>query len=586
MSQQPDELSKIIAAIRDKRQLQQVIDDIKTSAPELVQGTYMQLSVAMANILAAEQIAEIDKEQAMLLSVSNEIATTRDKKDLLQVLHGKLRKLFSFSHTVICTLNDDKKTVSTFILDPHSSNLKHPDYPRLTQGIFPIDDTLLNVALHADSPVLFDAEMLVKESKGSLCVQINYEMGVREFLFASLRNGEERMGFFMMCSKTPNEINRQKLHLIQGIASQLSVAVANILAHEELEKQIKTIQAYRQQLEKERSYLQEEINDTHNYQEIIGAGPAIQQVLQRVSQVAKTDSSVLILGETGTGKELIARAIHNQSHRKDQLMVKVNCAALSPHLIESELFGHEKGSFTGATDRRIGKFELAAGGSLFLDEIGEMPLELQVKLLRVLQEKEIERVGGKSVIRTDVRIIAATNRQLLQEVQAGRFRGDLYYRLNVFPIIIPPLRDHPGDIPALVDHFIGRYARKMGKKISGVSEQVLLALKAYSWPGNIRELEHLIERTVLLTQEPFIQHVDMPATDPAEESRTPEIVALPDDPRVKTIDEIEREHIVLVLKKCHGKVSGAGGAAELLQIPSTTLSSKIKRFNIQRDEYE
>lgn len=585
MKYQTDDLSNVIAAIRDKRELQQLIDDIKNAAPELVQGIYMQLSVAMANVLAAEQIAEIDREQSMLLSVSNEIATTRDKKDLLQILHGKLGKLFSFSHTVICILNNDKKTVRTFLLDPHSPNQKHPDYPRLTSEIFPIDDSLLNVALHADSPVLFDAEMLVRESKGSLCVGINYESGIREFLFVSLRNGEERLGFLMMCSKEPNEINRQKLHLIQGIASQLSVAVANILANEELEKKIKTIQAYKQQLEKERSYLKEEINDTFNYQEIIGAGPVIQQVLHRVSQVAKADSSVLILGETGTGKELISRAIHNQSHRKDQLMVKVNCAALSPHLIESELFGHERGSFTGATDRRIGKFELAAGGTLFLDEIGEMPLDLQVKLLRVLQEKEIERVGGKAVIPTDVRIIAATNRQLWQEVQAGRFRSDLYYRLNVFPIMIPPLRDRPEDIPALTDHFIAKFARKMGKKISGVSEQVLSALQAYSWPGNIRELEHLIERTVLLAQEPFIRYIDMPATDLPEEAG-PETIALPEDDRIKTIDEIEREHIVLVLKKCHGKVSGLGGAAALLQIPSTTLSSKIKRFDIRRDEFE
>ena len=585
MERQHEELSKIIAAIRDKRDLQHLIDNIRKSAPELVQGIYMQLSLAMANALAAEQIAEIDREQSMLLSVSNEIAATRDKKNLLQILHGKLRKQFSFSHTVICILNEDKKTVSTFLLDPHSPNQRHPDYPRLTQGVFPISDSVLNVALHADSPVLFDAEMLVKESKGSLCVQINYECGIRELLFASLRNGEERMGFLMMCSNTPNEINRQKLHLIQGIASQLSVAVANIIANEELEKKIKTIQSYKQQLEKEKSYLQEEINDAYNYHEIIGAGSAIQQVHHRVSQVARTDSSVLILGETGTGKELIARAIHNQSHRKDQLMVKVNCAALSPHLIESELFGHEKGSFTGATDRRIGKFELAAGGTLFLDEIGEMPLDLQVKLLRVLQEKEIERIGGKDVIPTDVRIIAATNRQLLQEVQAGRFRSDLYYRLNVFPIVLPPLRDRPEDIPALVDHFILKYARNMGKKISGVSEQVISALKAYSWPGNIRELEHLIERTVLLTTDPFIQHVDLPAAEPAEDS-VAEMIVLPEDDRIKTIVEIEREHIVLVLKKCHGKVSGAGGAAELLQIPSTTLSSKMKRFKIQRDEYE
>lgn len=585
MEQPPIDLNSVIAAIRDKHELQQLIDDIKKVAPELVQGISMQLTVAMAKILAAEQIAEKEKEQAMLLSISNNIATTRDKKHLLEVLHGKLRTIFSFSHTVICILNDDKKTVRTFVLDPHSPNQQHPDYPRLTEEIFPISDSLLNVALHADSPVLFDAEMLIRERKGSLCVKVNYDCGIREFLFVSLRNGEERIGFLMMCSAVANEIDRQKLNLIQGIASQLSVAVANILANEELEKRMKAINTYKQQLEKEKLYLQEEINEVYNYQEIIGSGAAIQQVFQRVSQVAKADSSVVILGETGTGKELLARAIHNQSYRKDQLMVKVNCAALSPNLIESELFGHERGSFTGATDRRIGKFELAAGGTLFLDEIGEMPLDLQVKLLRVLQEKEIERVGGKAVIRTDVRIISATNRQLWQEVQAGRFRSDLYYRLNVFPITIPPLRDRREDIPALVDHFIARYSRKIGKKISGVSTEVLSRLKAYSWPGNIRELEHLIERSVILTHDTFIQNMDIPAPNLAENPE-PQIVASPEDTRVRSIDEIEREHIVFVLKKCHGKVSGAGGAAELLQIPSTTLNSKMKRLNIQRKDFE
>jgi len=585
MEQPPNDLNSVIASIRDKRELQQLIDDIKKVAPELVQGISMQLTVAMAKILAGEQIAEKEREQAMLLSISNDIATTRDKMDLLDVLHGKLRTIFSFSHTVICILNDDKKTVGTFILDPHSPNQQHPDYPRLTEGVFPISDSLMNVALHADSPVLFDAEMLIRERKGSLCVKINYDCGVREFLFVSLRNGEERIGFLMMCSAVPNEIDRLKLNLIQGIASQLSVAIANILANDELKKRMKAINMYKQQLEKEKLYLQEEINEVYNYQEIIGSGAALQQVFQRVSQVAKSDSSVLILGETGTGKELLARAIHNQSNRKDQLMVKVNCAALSPHLIESELFGHERGSFTGATDRRIGKFELAAGGTLFLDEIGEMPLDLQVKLLRVLQEKEIERVGGKAVIRTDVRIISATNRQLWHEVQAGRFRSDLYYRLNVFPITMPPLRDRNEDISALVDHFIARYSRKIGKKISGVSTEVLSGLKAYYWPGNIRELEHLIERTVILTQDSFIQHIDMPAPHLVENPE-PQIVASPEDTRVKTIDEIEREHIVFVLKKCHGKVSGAGGAAEFLQIPSTTLNSKMKRLNIQREDFE
>ena len=330
------------------------------------------------------------------------------------------------------------------------------------------------------------------------------------------------------------------------------------------------------QLQEQQICLKEGIETDQNYPEIIGRSPELQETLRLISRVAPTSSTVLILGETGTGKELVARAIHNNSSRKTKTMVKVNCATLPANLIESELFGHERGSFTGALDRRIGKFELAHHSTLFLDEIGEMPLELQVKLLRALQEKEIERIGGKEVIRTDARIIAATNRSLQKEVLAGRFRSDLFYRLNVLPITLPPLRERREDIPALAAHFVDKYAVKNGRKIDGLSGEALQALLDYHWPGNIRELEHLIERSLLLTSDSVIREIDLPVADHPEKGSH-------ETYRLRSLDEVGRDHILEVLKKCKGKVSGAGGAAELLNIPSTTLNARIKRLGIKKD---
>ncbi|HEX9513911.1 MAG TPA: sigma 54-interacting response regulator [Puia sp.] len=312
------------------------------------------------------------------------------------------------------------------------------------------------------------------------------------------------------------------------------------------------------------------------FEGIIGSSHLLLNVFDQITQVAWSDTSVLILGESGTGKERIADCIHRLSARKGRAFVTVNCATLPATLIESELFGHEKGAFTGATDRRIGKFEQAAEGTIFLDEIGEMPFELQVKLLRVLQEKEIERIGSVKPTRVNVRIIAATNRNLEKEVAAGRFRLDLYYRLNVFPIVMPPLRERKEDIPLLLDHFIHYYNRKAGKKIAGVSEKVLKSLMAYNWPGNIRELEHLIERTVLLAKGALIEDIPLPLAQRKEASIELE------EGRIKTIHENERDHIITVLKKCNGRIWGTGGAAELLNVPPTTLSSKMKKLGIKR----
>ncbi|GAO44695.1 sigma-54-dependent transcriptional regulator [Flavihumibacter petaseus] len=309
-------------------------------------------------------------------------------------------------------------------------------------------------------------------------------------------------------------------------------------------------------------------------EEIIGSSPKLLDLLADLRIVAPADTSVLILGESGTGKEKIAESIHALSARKLRPLIKVNCAALPASLIESTLFGHEKGAFTGATEKRIGKFEQASGGTLFLDEIGELPVDLQSKILRALQEKEIERVGGIKPIPVDIRIIAATNRNLLKEMSEGRFRMDLYYRLHVFPLTLPPLRERREDIPALVNYFVGLYSRKAGRNVPEVSAGVLSTLAAHDWPGNIRELEHTIERAVLLTRGNVIKDIYL-----SQHSRMQNDNA----ERVKTMEENERDHIVAVLKKCNGKVFGSGGAAELLGMNASTLNSRIRKLGIEKN---
>jgi DNA-binding NtrC family response regulator len=306
---------------------------------------------------------------------------------------------------------------------------------------------------------------------------------------------------------------------------------------------------------------------------IIGESPKLQALLQDVQVVAPTDISVLILGETGTGKEMIAGMVHQLSQRKDGPLVKVNCAAMPATLIESILFGHEQGAFTGATQRKRGKFEQAQQGTLFLDEIGELGLDMQVKLLRVLQEKEVELLGGEEVIKVNCRVVAATNRDLEAEVGAGRFRMDLYYRLNVFPLFVPPLRDRPEDIPALVRHFIAQSSKKLGKPVPALTQAVIADLQEYAWPGNIRELEHAIERTVLLNRDDTIRSIAL--------SRSPGKADMPETP-ISSIEEVEKNHIITVLRQCNGKIAGKGGAAEFLKMHASTLNSRIKKLGIQK----
>ncbi len=338
-----------------------------------------------------------------------------------------------------------------------------------------------------------------------------------------------------------------------------------------VEERTAEIRKLKEQLEAERAYLQEEIKLVYNHEDIVGKSDAINYVFFKVEQISDTDTNVLVLGETGTGKELVARAIHGTSRRKDRALVKMNCAALASNLIESELFGHEKGAFTGAQSRRLGRFEVADGATLFLDEIGELPLELQPKLLRVIEDGEFERLGSSETKKVDVRIIAATNRDLQMEVQKGAFREDLWYRLNIFPITMPPLRDRLDDIPLLVNFFIDRISRRMGKDIKVVPGRVMDALRQYHWPGNVRELENVLERAVINSSGPKLRLVDelkKPHKDPSRSEHT--------------LEHVERDYITRVLEQTGWKVSGKNSAAEILGLDRSTLRARMRKLNIRK----
>ena len=405
--------------------------------------------------------------------------------------------------------------------------------------------------------------------------------GIQSYCVVPLVAMGNSIGTFTVWSETQNRYSEADAELLQEVANQVALAISNMKSYEE-------IAALKGRLERENVYLQEEIRTVHNFEEIVGNDPALLELLRRVDQVAPTDSSVLIYGETGTGKELIARAIHDRSARKNRPLVKVNCSAISAGLVESELFGHVKGAFTGAFERRIGRFELANGGTLFLDEVGELPLETQVKLLRVLQEREFEPVGSNRSVHVDVRIIAATNRNLQESISAGSFRSDLYYRLNVFPLEVPSLRERRSDIPQLAMYFLSRYSRNLGKRMEALSAGGTERLIRYSWPGNIRELQNVIERALILSPGPILELAsDLVSVSASETLRDParEVAeaAQPTGPSsgLKTLEEVERAHISAVLQQTHGVIEGANGAAKTLGMHPNTLRHRMEKLGIK-----
>lgn len=546
---------------------------------DLLSGISNQFSIAISNIMASDEIAEREQEKSRLLSFSNAIVSVRDKNVLAKILKKQLNDLFDITDYVIHFLSDDKQKHTPVLFDPDADFAQCTEFKKLINIQSEVKDGIFDKILSSENPVFIDLEKSYNQSGGPDYLKSAKAIQLRQMVGVSIRFGQENIAVMNFIHNDYQRIVEQ-YHLFKCILSQIALTIANMMANEKVIRQLAEINKYKLQLEEEKIYLKEEIETTLNYSEMIGESAAMQKSFRLVSQVASSDSTVLILGETGTGKELIARAIHNGSPRKNKMMVKVNCAALPTNLIESELFGHERGSFTGAIERKLGKFELANNGTLFLDEIGEMPLELQVKLLRALQEKEIERVGGRNTIKVDVRIIAATNRDLEKEMAEGKFRSDLYYRLNIFPITLPALRDRKEDIPSLAIYFIRRFAKKAGREIATLNQRALQELINYNWPGNIRELEHLIERSILLTTGDTIKQFHLPnqGSRMLPAAATEEFV-------VKTIDENERDFILKTLKYCNGRIGGQDGAAQFLGVPTSTLNSKIKRLGIRKDHH-
>ncbi|MGI4865146.1 MAG: sigma 54-interacting transcriptional regulator [Janthinobacterium lividum] len=524
-----------------------------------------QLATAAKNITANEELLSKEREKSFLLDFSQDIAGVRTKEDLKNAIFSVLQRVFNIRLSMIRLIEDDGVSLSAYMYDRTMFSGVDEIFEELAAKTITTEEYLTAKVLTSKTPVVFDIAEEDRQGNSAKYLYFWKKMGLKYAYGAALRVGNENIGTLWLLT---DEVN---LTLLKGICAQISIAISNIRANEK-------VLAYKQQLESENDHLKEQVKSIYNFSEIIGSGPEMEKVYRLMSRVAESNSTVLILGETGTGKELIARAIHQASPRKNKLMVKVNCAALPANLIESELFGHEKGSFTGAFDRRIGKFELAHNSTLFLDEIGELPLELQAKLLRVIQEREFERVGGKTTVKVDVRIVAATNANLEAAVHSGKFRSDLFYRLNVFPITLPPLRQRPEDIAPLADFFVARYSKLTGNRVTGISPKALQQLRSYKWPGNVRELEHLIERSVLLANGSLLREIDLPESRGGDPTQ-------PDSFADSTLDTMERSYIIEVLKRCSGKISGAGGAAGVLDIPSTTLHSKMTKLKITKVDY-
>jgi formate hydrogenlyase transcriptional activator len=422
---------------------------------------------------------------------------------------------------------------------------------------------------------------VIRDGKPRYCADVDQDrfihpvaraFGIKSYLSMPITAEGKAVGTININSFQTNAFDDEELHLLELISKHIEIAINNARQAEALRQALAEVERLKNRLQAENVYLQEELTTVHHCGEFIGTSNPLREVLRRVEQVAPTDATVLIQGETGTGKELIARAIHRRSRHRDRPLVKVNCAALPAGLIESELFGHEKGAFTGAIARKIGRFELADGGTLFLDEVGELPLELQAKLLRVLQEGEFERVGGSHTITARVRVIAATNRNLAEAVKVGAFRADLFYRLNVFPLTLPPLRERKDDIPLLVQCALERFAKKFGKPLQRLSDESLGRVMRYSWPGNVRELQNVLERAAILARGPVVE------IDEALDQRLSENEQLSP---VMTLQEVERAHILRVLDETHGIIEGPRGAARILGLHPNTLRSRLQKIGIK-----
>jgi formate hydrogenlyase transcriptional activator len=500
-----------------------------------------------------------EERQRVLLEVNNAIVTCHDRESLFAATATALRRAIHYDRSAL-VLHDPVRNVFK-VLGVAGPVPSPPVIPLGTE--WPRQNSRAGWVLDHGVPLItFDLRQPPKFAEHAALVR----EGLRSAVTVPMMVKGKIIGTLNVASRVTNGYASDEASLLLAIAEQVGLAIENLLAYEE-------IAALKARLEEENVYLQEEARTEAAFGDVVGESPAVLSALASVRKVAKTDSTVLVTGETGTGKELIVRAIHDLSRRKDKLLVKVNCAALPAGVIESELFGHEKGAFTGALTRKVGRFELAHRATLFLDEVGDLPLELQPKLLRVLQDGEFERVGGTQTLKVDVRLIAATNRDLERAVAEDRFRADLYYRLNVFPIVIPPLRKRLQDVPRLARHFAMLYASKMGKKVGPLAADVLDRLAAYSWPGNVRELQNVIERAVIVSSNGRFELGDF-ATAPPAGSEKPQ--------QARSLEDVERQHILSVLEQTGWRISGERGAAKILGLKRTTLEARIKKLEISR----
>jgi formate hydrogenlyase transcriptional activator len=535
--------------------------------------------------MGANPVSATCQQYQALLSVMEMIVAHRDLQAFFHDLAERLRKVVPFE--ALALVRYDAKTN---LMQRHVYEFVDPqpvDPPRA----FTVEEDPGGLVLQTQEPLVFST--LAEAAPWPQWLERVARLGAQSVCILPLTTARQRLGTLVFASKQSGTYDHMDLGFLGLAAKQVAIAFENALAFECIEK-------LKEQLEKEKVYLEEEIRADNNFDEIVGESTALRQLLKRVETVAPTDSTALIIGETGTGKELIARAIHQLSPRRNRTFVKLNCAAIPSGLLESELFGHEKGAFTGAIAQKIGRFELAHQGTLFLDEVGDIPQELQPKLLRVLQEQEFERLGSTKTVHVDVRLIAATNRDLPRLVADGGFRSDLYYRLNVFPAVLPPLRERPDDIPRLVRHFTQKFARRMGRQIESISSEVMSALVAYPWPGNVRELENVIERAVILSPGAELQVPlgDLEVGDRKSEVRSqrsevrgqrPEVGSQKSEVRGNgssqldgTLAEAERQHILRILREANWVLAGTKGAAARLGMKRTTLQSKMKKLGISR----
>jgi len=500
--------------------------------------------------------------EALLLETTNQLITQRSTAELLAAIAASLQKVKEYDYAGIALYDQATRKLRVHALPSRGTGeLIHEE------RLLPVENSPAGWAFKARRPLILNR--IREEGKPMEISETLVHQGVQSACRIPLMTHDHVLGTLTLASRHENAFTNEDVASLTQLAEQIAIALDNVIAFRQLTEM-------KDRLAEEKGYLEDEIQARFNFGDIVGESPAIKDVLNQVKTVAPTDSAVLILGETGTGKELVARAIHRLSARHDKIFVTLNCSAVPASLFESELFGHEKGAFTGSASRQIGRVELAHQGTLFLDEVGDIPLELQSKLLRTLQMKQFERLGSAQTITVNVRVIAATNRNLREMVEQGIFRSDLYYRLNVFPIVVPPLRERASDIPLLVRYFVGKYSRQLGKKINVIPARTLNMLKGYAWPGNVRELEHYIERAIILSHGRELEA-------PPLEAKTPKRSL---DSASQSLAAAEREHILRVLRQTNWIVGGPRGAAARLGVKRTTLTSKMRRLGISRNAAE